>query len=215
MTPLSRRYPISRPLSLCFITEKLTQPYATQIYDIHMGRLTSQQDRKARYHPSEFFQCPFWQYGTGSNSSERRRILGSVVLISHAPDETVLQISHLVLGGSSNWVVGRNVTSKSDILQLDEFFMVVNGKDNNRISFTLTDYDYHLYLQRDLFIAPYVYVPTAATETFQLEILWPNAKGIIDDVYRHVCGNYSFSDIKVLLQRNCVWSLDAEKYMAD
>lgn len=58
---------------------------------------------------------PYWQYGRGEHSSKPRRILGSVFLITIFDQGTPVGIRHLIIDGSSSWVIGRNVTPKANI----------------------------------------------------------------------------------------------------
>lgn len=58
--------------------------------------------------PAVFPQCTYWKYGTGEHHKEERAVLGSVVLFAYACDETQLLIFHLVLDGTSQWVIGSN-----------------------------------------------------------------------------------------------------------
>lgn len=46
-----------------------------------------------------------------------------------------------------------------------------------------------------------------------IDIPWKEAKRVIDRVHRHVCGHSTFSDMKLLLQRNDLWSEAIEKYL--
>ncbi len=57
-----------------------------------------------------------WQYGTGSHSSESRRMLGSEMLSASLADGTIVNINHIVIEGSSQWIIGRHVTAKCDII---------------------------------------------------------------------------------------------------
>lgn len=56
-----------------------------------------------------------WQYGTGEHASQSRKILGSVVLTAQSDGGRLIDITHLVLQGSSQWVIGRYVTRKANI----------------------------------------------------------------------------------------------------
>ena len=43
---------------------------------------------------------------------------------------------------------------------------------------------------------------------------WLEVQKVIDKVHKHVCGHSNYTDIKLLLQRNGIWSDDAQKYLA-
>lgn len=73
-----------------------------------------------------------WQYGTGSHASQPRDILWSIVLTANTDNCNQVRIRHLVLDGSSQWVVGRNVTSKANIENIGRNALVfaANGKED-------------------------------------------------------------------------------------
>ena len=50
-----------------------------------------------------------WQYGSGSHSSDSRRMLGSIMISAKLNDGTIIKIRHIVIERSSQWLVGRNV----------------------------------------------------------------------------------------------------------
>lgn len=62
--------------------------------------------------PEDMSRYDFWQYGSGSHSSQKRKILGSTVLYVKSDNGNKVSIRHLVIDGSSHWVVGRNLTRK-------------------------------------------------------------------------------------------------------
>lgn len=66
--------------------------------------------------PNSVVDTPFWQYGSGSHASPKRAILGSILIPAYTTNGNVLQIRHLVIDGSSQWVIRRNVTRKSNII---------------------------------------------------------------------------------------------------
>lgn len=59
--------------------------------------------------PKSIADRPYWQYGNGNHASQRRKILGSFVLTILSDNGNPVQISHLIIEGSSSWVIGRNV----------------------------------------------------------------------------------------------------------
>lgn len=48
-----------------------------------------------------------WQYGSGSHASSTRKIFGSEVLEATSNNALVKKVRHLVLEGSSHWVIGK------------------------------------------------------------------------------------------------------------
>lgn len=49
---------------------------------------------------------------------------------------------------------------------------------------------------------------------FVIYITWKDQKRIIDRVHQHVCGHASFTDFKILLERNATWNDAVSKYVA-
>ena len=56
-----------------------------------------------------------WQYGIGSHASAAKRILGSVEILVQSDNGQLISIRHLLISGSSNWVIGRNVTKPCNL----------------------------------------------------------------------------------------------------
>lgn len=95
-------------------------------------------------------ECPYWQYGIADHHSTRS-ILGSVVLLAFKSDGTQMLIRHLVLDGSSQLVVCRNVTSRTDIPQIDGCCLRTEGATGSPVSLPLLDRNHHLYFPLSLF----------------------------------------------------------------
>lgn len=75
--------------------------------------------------PDAFKAFNGWQYGSGDHASEPRPILGSILLTATVKDGSSVSIRHLVLSGSSQWVIGRNVTSHGQIDRMDTNSLVL------------------------------------------------------------------------------------------
>lgn len=72
------------------------------------------------------------QYGTGRHASPARRILESIVLTAESDNRNPVRITHLLLDGSSQWVIGRNVTRKANIEHINRnalVFMIGDHRD--------------------------------------------------------------------------------------
>lgn len=164
----------------------------------------------------------FWQYGCGNHASAKRRILGSILLTALSDDCSPIHIRHLVLEGSSQWLIGRNITGKSNIMHIGTNAIVFAGPNHSTKSITMVDHDLHSYV-------PYVAFSRAATGKHQSASLnslcassthatetrpWSEVKRIIDKVHKHISGHASFSDIRTLLERNDMWSKEVEKYLS-
>lgn len=66
----------------------------------------------------ELSEFDFWQYGSGSHSSSSPRIVGSVALSAVTNNGKPVSIRHLVIEGSSQWILGRKVIRKCHILHI-------------------------------------------------------------------------------------------------
>lgn len=89
-----------------------------------------------------------------------------------------VRIRHLLIEGSSQWVVGRNVTSKCDIQHINgNFLKLPNG---NKVS--LIEKDMHSYISYQLFVTPEInlndrclssfYFPTATVQGLSIDKPW-------------------------------------------
>eukprot|EP00171_Calliarthron_tuberculosum_P002818 IDg2818t1 len=90
---------------------------------------------------------PLWQYGTGSHASETRKFLGSILLKCSTKINTDVMIRHLIIEGSSQWVIGRNLTKHCDIVHIDGKFI----KLPNCMKVEIVNLDLHSYLPYSFF----------------------------------------------------------------
>lgn len=74
-------------------------------------------------------------------------ILALLMLYAVSNDGVQVAIRHLVIEGSSQWIVGRNVTRNCDIVPTDGNYLLMNGR--SRIF--LVDYDIHSYAPYEAF----------------------------------------------------------------
>ena len=168
--------------------------------------------------PDKLASRPFWQYGVGDHASQAKPILGSVLLQAVTDDGVPVSIRHLVIEGSSQWIIGRNVTRNVDIIHSNGNCL----KLKNGSIITLIDHDLHSYVPyssfctRDIDTATekMLFCATASIPSSHSKRPWAELKKIIDKVHTHVCGHASFSDMKVLLQRNGLWSDEVFRYLA-
>ena len=66
--------------------------------------------------PESLSSYSFWQYSTDNHASSARRMLGSIFIYASLSDGSITNIRHVVIEGSSQWVVGRNVNFKCEIV---------------------------------------------------------------------------------------------------
>ena len=102
--------------------------------------------------PPSVADRPFWKYGNGEQSSGRRKIIGSVMLTILSDQGTPVNIRHLIITGSSSWVIGRNVTRHTDIIHINGNFLQFNVPETgDSTTINLTDHDFHSYLLKERF----------------------------------------------------------------
>ena len=102
--------------------------------------------------PEELNSCTHWQFGLGSHVSPRRRILGSVTLHLMTDSGSLITIRHLVIEGSSQWVLGRNITRTCNILHIGRHALQLPSVSNEFVS--LMDHDRHSHVPIGRFLPP-------------------------------------------------------------
>ena len=132
-------------------------------------------------------------------------------------------ICHLFLEGSSQWIVGRNMTRRSDILHDGQNCIRFTAQDGTYEFVSLIDHDMHSYIPRSAFLSIYnpesllsdsppVVLSSMLAKPIE-ECSWQAIKHTIDKVHRHVCGHSPYSDIKLLLVRNNFWNDVVERHL--
>ena len=157
-----------------------------------------------------------WQYGKGKHASPARLILGSIVLTVLSDNDRSVCITHLVLDGSSQWVIGQNVTRKSNIERKEENAVVFDA-DGERDSISMIDHEFLSYLPLNRFNLSRKHGSTlSCLSAVTLDAApWSEVKKIIDKVHKHVCGHASFTDYKLLLERNGLWNDAISSYLGE
>lgn len=69
------------------------------------------------------------QYGSGNHTSVARKIIGSTVITVYSDNNRPVEITHIVVDGSSQWVVGKNITDIADIQHRRNYAMVFDVED--------------------------------------------------------------------------------------
>ena len=180
--------------------------------------------------PSAISHYAFWQYGSGAHSSAPRRILGSVVLTCYTDSKRPICIRHLVIEGSSQWLIGRNVTSHCNQLRINDNRIQLPKFDHHQDYLSIVESDTHDYIALDRFVQQDSSSTTSARSVVSLagnsvcvsESTSKQLKGrslsditrIVNRVHDHVCGHSSYGDIRTLLQRNQLWNEDVQKYLS-
>lgn len=115
-------------------------------------------------------------------------------------------IWHLVIDGSSQRVVGKNVTKYANIIHADQN-AVGFQVDGVAGYFSTIEHEFLIYIPLDAF-APNSSDETALTclnSTLSGNWSWKQTKAVIDKVHRHVCGHASFTDKRLLFERKNLW----------
>ena len=86
-----------------------------------------------------------WQYGSGSHWSYSRRMLVSIVISARIKMELT---RHIVIAGSLQWLIGRNVTSKCDLIHTNWNY----PKLSNQKVVPLQNVDMHSYIPLYIFL---------------------------------------------------------------
>ena len=177
--------------------------------------------------PESISQFRFWQFGSGKHASPAKPIRGSVMLNFKSDSGSLISIRHVVVDGSSPWVLGRNITRKCDIVHIGgNFIRFPPSSDGVSDTLTMIDFDLHRYVPITN-TSPSVNSPSVVTLAgfrAQIETLkqvpvtnrsWPQLKRIVDRVHNHTCGHASFADVRSLLERNGFWTPAVSHYLTD
>lgn len=160
--------------------------------------------------------CHYWQYGTGEHASRPRKILGSLAIPCRSDCGVNALIKHVVLDGRSQWVIEQNITGSGNICQINSPMLTAGKSESKMISFSLIKLNNLLYMPPYAFLCPSDHLlsfSSAQTSTDVIRKNWEDVKTFVDRVHLHVCDHADFSDIRLLLQRNDLWSSDVNRYL--
>lgn len=167
--------------------------------------------------PESIQNRPYWQYGTGTHASKSRNIIGSVKLNSRTDEGYDVKICHLVIQGSSQWVVRRNVTQNCNIGRIEKNVLELL---NEAGTISLRNHDLHCYVSYKIFAkdvdgtSAALFLDTAQLENSVEVHPWKELKTIVDKVHRHLCGQSNFSELKICVERSKLRDLNVDKYLA-
>jgi len=169
--------------------------------------------------PESIRSRPFWQYGDGKHKSAAKAIVGSIMFTALSDQGNYIRMRHLIIEGSSQWLIGRNVTKSCDILHIGKNLLKLPDDD----TISLVDKDLHSFIPYNTFCGKRrvlcesdkstIFCATAIVSCSEESRPWIETKKIVDKVHTHVCGHSNFSDIKILLERNSIWDESVEKYL--
>lgn len=95
--------------------------------------------------PDSVVKHPYWQHENGQHAPKPPRILGSIMFWTRSVGKKV-QIRHLVLDDSIQWVIGQNVAKYGQTRQLVRPILTQRGHNNGLLDFLLVRSDSMLYL---------------------------------------------------------------------
>ena len=103
--------------------------------------------------PIDIAHRPYWQHGIGEHSSQSNKIIGSVLIDLEADQENTIRIRHLVIQGSSQWIIGRYSTKNCNILRMNGSQMQLPTLTSSRkhMSICPVNYDLHCYIPLSVF----------------------------------------------------------------
>lgn len=112
--------------------------------------------------PATVADSPFCQYGYDGHASDVRKIIDSIILNAVTGDGAVASITHLVLDGTSKWVIGRNVTGLGDVRNLNESCHVIPDGFRSTQSLATIEQDMLQYLSMSTFYVAGALLPLRA-----------------------------------------------------
>lgn len=169
---------------------------------------------------SKFYWC---QYGDGGHFIHPRKIIGSARTTAVEKSGRPIYITHFVLEGFWQSVIGRKVTINCDLLHVEsreERLLSSNGSwealppigYNNHSHFPLTYFPTITKSLRTL--ASHTALTSSDDPSCPSENSWPENVQIINKVHKHVFGHASYGDTMTLLQKNKIWNNEVQRYLA-
>lgn len=177
--------------------------------------------------PERLMAYETWLYGNGSHASSKRSFLGSYVLHVTADSGNKIGINHLVMNGSSLWIIGSKVTHVGDLLHIGGNKILLLSGNGFCNSLQMVDFGLHSYINGNRFDfgskAKYskpVWASSASstkdTSTWSNTLQpWNELRRIEDKVHKHTCSHSAYSVMRTLLQRNELWTKAVHRYLAE
>ena len=119
-----------------------------------------------------------------------------------------VNIRHVLIEKSSQWVIGRKVASKCDIVHTKGNYLQLL----NQTRIALEDFGHHSYVPYLIFVndkgtkcssfQAKLFCATGNISGQEAERPWSETKKVIDKVHKDVCGHASLSDMEILVKRN-------------
>lgn len=124
----------------------------------------------------------------------------------------------MVIKGSSQWIVGRNVTKHCKITRCNgnNLELPALSDSGQKMLISIVDYDLHSYVPLSAFgiisCSTKVYCAVNYFAAKATERSWSEIKAIVDKVHKHVCGHAAVRGMMILLERNGIWSDNVKSY---
>ena len=147
------------------------------------------------------------QYGICDYASPARRILRSIVITATFDRSRPLCTTYVVIYGSSQWVIGRNVTRNANIEHIGKNALVFLA-DGQRDQIFIVNDDFLSFISMDCSTSQ---CKNGSTLSCLSSVIldstpWCEVKKIIDQVHKRVYGHAGYTDYNLLLERNGIWN---------
>lgn len=179
--------------------------------------------------PDNIIHYKWWQYGAGYHSSDKRRIIGAINIECASDSGRTVSICHIVVAGSSQWVVGRNVTRLYNHLNINNNRLQLPLMEGSHKYISLIYNETHRFITHNCFTGkpgtpsisnrPMVSLSGHSINgptNFSMELSRPlsDVSRIVSMVNDHVCGHATYGDMRTLLQRNRLWNDYVQRVLA-
>lgn len=128
---------------------------------------------------------------------------------------------HLVIKGSSGWVIDRNVTRACDLKHSGENALILPNEPGDQLSLVESGYHSHTSISRftksDYPSSPELVCLSEAPSAVAKVPLdyWAKLCCVFNRVHIHTCSHAYFSDMRALMQRNGFWNKQVQRYLAE
>ena len=97
--------------------------------------------------PAAIADRTHWQYRSSARSSDSRKMLESIIISAQLNGGTDINVKHIAIEGSLQWVIGRNVTTKCEIFHTYGNYLKVS----DQVRIPLRNVDMHSYVLSYIF----------------------------------------------------------------
>lgn len=166
-----------------------------------------------------------WKHGSGQHSGAEKESLVPVVFLVLSDAGTPILIRQAFFKVSSQWIVGKNVTMKADIIHKGLNCLQMFAVDGSIEFLTLVGHDMNSYIPLSAFrrarsvqkrlTSPSCDSINAKLTTSVEKCSWKTIKHTTDKVQKHVCGHSSYFNMKLLLIKNDFWNDAVKRYLTD